>query len=136
MRASESSIDARPAPVAEVPTRVRLKRTWFPSPAMGVFSLLLAAALLVLGWRLMNWGVLQGQWSGTTSASCANEHGACWAFVLARWKPWLVGNYPDAQLWRAWVAFGLLAAFWSWAIGRPANAPATRILLGFVLLPL
>jgi general L-amino acid transport system permease protein len=133
---SLSSSDARPPPVSDVPALVRLQRTWFPAPAMGAFSLLLAAALLVLGWRLVSWGVLQAQWSGRTSASCPNEHGACWAFVLARWKPWLVGGYPDAQLWRAWAAFGLLATFWIWAIRRPASASATHVLLGFVLLPL
>jgi general L-amino acid transport system permease protein len=136
MKASLLSIEARPAPLREVPARVRLRKAWFPSPAMGAFSLVLAAALLVLGWRLLNWALVQAQWSGTTSASCPNEHGACWAFVLARWKPWLVGGYPDAQLWRAWAAFGLLAAFWAWAIRRPAHAPATRVLLGFLLMPL
>ena len=135
MEATGLSI-ARPPPVAEVPVLVRLKRTWFPSPSTGVLSLVLAAGLLVVGWRLLSWAVLQGQWSGTTSASCPNEHGACWAFVIARWKPWLVGNYPDAQLWRAWTAFGLLAGFWIWAIRRPGGAPATRVLLGFMLLPL
>ena len=129
-------IEARPAPVASLPAFVRLRRTWFPSPAMGVFSILLAAAIIVFGWRFLDWALVHGQWHGTSSESCPNEHGACWAFVLARWKPWLVGGYPDAQLWRAWTCFGLFAAFWAWAVRRPAHAPAARVLWGFVLLPI
>jgi general L-amino acid transport system permease protein len=129
-------IEARPAPVVPVPALVRIKRTWFPSPAMGVFSVLLAAAIVVFGWRFLHWALVDAQWIGTTSAACPDEHGACWAFVIARWKPWLVGGYPDTQLWRAWTAFALFAAFWVWAVRRPAHAPAARVLWGFVLLPI
>lgn len=128
-------IEARPAPTASVPALVRFRRTWFPSPAMGVFSVLLGAAILVFGWQFLQWALVHGQWRGTSSAACADEHGACWAFVIARWKPWLVGGYPDSQLWRAWTSFGLFIAFWTWAVRRPADAPAARVLWGFVLLP-
>lgn len=123
-------------PVPALPALARWRRTWFPGAGTGVLSLLLAAALLFLGWRFLHWAVLQAQWVGTTSAACPDEHGACWAFVAARWRPWLVGTYPDAQLWRAWTAFALFAAFWAWAVRRPVSAPPQRVLWGFVLLPL
>lgn len=128
-------LEGRPAPLRE-PGPGRWRRIWFPTPALGVFSLLLAAALVFFGWRFLQWAIVHGQWSGTSSESCPNEHGACWAFVIARWKPWLVGTYPDAQLWRAWGAFGLFAAFWVWAIRRPAAADPAGVLWGFLLLPI
>ena len=127
-------LEPQPAPAA-APARARWQRVWFPTPALGVLSLLLAAAVVFVGWHFLQWAVVNAQWRGTTSESCPNQHGACWAFVIARWKPWLVGNFPDAQLWRAWGAFALFAAFWGWAVRRPPQADASRVLWGFVLLP-
>jgi general L-amino acid transport system permease protein len=111
------------------------RRAWFPSPAMGALSLLLLAALLVFGWRFVQWALLHAQWRGQSSEACVGGQGACWAFVIARWKPWLVGNYPAEQLWRAWTAFGLFAAFCGWIALRPAAAAAGRMLWGFLALP-
>lgn len=129
-------IDARPPPVVQLPATTRWRRTWLPGAGSSVLALLLAAALLYFGWRFLDWAVLHAQWTGSDSASCPDEHGACWAFVAARWRPWLVGTYPDAQLWRAWTAFALFIAFWAWALRRPVSAPPGRVLWGFVLLPL
>ena len=73
--------------------------------------------------------------AGTSSAACPGDIGACWAFVVARWKPWLVGNYPAGELWRAWACFGAFALFWTWVVRRSARGEPARVLLGFVLLP-
>ena len=129
------ALDARPAPVAAEKASARWLRLWFPTPAMGALSLLLAALLLFAGWKLLQWGLVHAQWRGTNSEACPDTRGACWAFVIARWKPWLVGGYPDGQLWRPWLAYALFAAFWVWAIRRPADAGTTRVLWGFLLLP-
>jgi general L-amino acid transport system permease protein len=128
-------LDARPAPVTVLPARARWMRLWFPTPAMGVLTVLLAALLLFLAWKFLQWGLLRAHWTGASSEACPDTQGACWAFVSARWKPWLVGGYPPAELWRAWTAFGLFAAFWTWAVRRRADADPARVLWGFVLLP-
>ena len=129
-------LEARPAPVSALAARARWKRLWFPTPALGALSLLLAAGLLLVGWRFLQWALLNAQWVGASSEACSDPQGACWAFVIARWKPWLVGGYPDGELWRAWTAFALFIAFWLWALRRPASASATPVLWGFVLLPI
>jgi general L-amino acid transport system permease protein len=98
--------------------------------------LVVAAALLLAGWQFRQWALLQAHWRGQGSESCVGGHGACWAFVLARWKTWLVGPYPDAQLWRPWAGFALFAAFWLWAVRRAVAAAPGPVLWGFVLLPL
>ena len=102
---------------------------------MAVLSLLLLTLFIVLGWRFFQWAVLQAHWLGHSSEACPGGAGACWAFVIARWKPWLVGNYPSDQLWRAWMCFGAFALFWTWVVRRSHTASLQRVLLGFVLLP-
>lgn len=130
------ALDARPPPVAQASAPRRWLRLWFPSRAMGALSLLLLALLAWLGWKAVQWGLLKAQWRGSSSEACSDASGACWAFVAARWKPWLVGGYPQAELWRVWIAFGLFAAFWLWAVRRRPDAGPAPVLWGFVLLPI
>lgn len=128
-------VAARPAPADVTPALLRWRRTWFPTPATGVLSLLLLAALLVFGWRFLQWAIVHAQWRGESSEACVSDRGACWAFVIARWKPWLVGSYPTDQLWRAWTCFAAFLLFWGWVVSRPRTAAATQVLWGFLLLP-
>jgi general L-amino acid transport system permease protein len=130
----QTPIDARAAP-APAGMSLRWRRAFFPSPAMGAVSLSLLVLFTLLGWRALQWGVLNAHWAGASSAACPGDAGACWAFVTARWKPWLVGNYPVAELWRAWTCFGAFALFWAWVVRRSHTASMQRVLLGFVGLP-
>lgn len=128
-------IAGRPAPRSAPPALQRWREAWFGSPAMGALSVLLIASFVFLGWRFVDWALLHAHWRGTNSAACEGEAGACWAFVTARWKPWLVGDYPSDQLWRAWACFAAFAVFWTWVVRRAHDASLQRVLLGFVLLP-
>ena len=128
----QTLIDPRGAPVA-VP--ISWRRALFPKPAMGMLSLLLLALFALFGWRFLQWSVVHAHWLGESSEACLGEAGACWAFVIARWKPWLVGNYPTDQLWRAWTCFAAFALFWIWVVRRSRAASLQRVLLGFVLMP-
>jgi general L-amino acid transport system permease protein len=130
----QTPIDARAAP-APAGMSLRWRRAFFPSPAMGAVSLSLLVLFTLLGWRALQWAVLNAHWAGASSAACPGDAGACWAFVTARWKPWLVGNYPVAELWRAWTCFGAFALFWAWVVRRSHTASMQRVLLGFVGLP-
>jgi general L-amino acid transport system permease protein len=125
----------RAAPARYASARARWQTVWFPTPAMGALSLLLALALAWAGWHFLQWALVHAQWRGASSDACRDDHGACWAFVIARWKPWLVGGYPADQLWRAWTSFGMFILFWVWALRRPHDATAARVLWGFLLLP-
>jgi general L-amino acid transport system permease protein len=129
-------IPPRPQPPAALPAIERWRRAWFGSRVMGVFSLVLLAAFVVLGWRFLDWALVHAHWRGSNSAACEGDGGACWSFVIARWKPWLVGAYPSDQLWRAWSCFGGFAVFWTWVVRRAHDARMQRVLLGFVLLPI
>jgi len=128
----QAVIGARVAP-ATAP--IDWRRALFPTPAMAVLSLLLLALFVALGWRFLQWGVVHAHWLGSSSEACPGDEGACWAFVVARWKPLLVGNYPSDQLWRAWTCFAAFALFWVWVVRRSHTASLQRVLLGFILLP-
>jgi general L-amino acid transport system permease protein len=128
-------IDPQPVPVLAVPALARWRQAWFPTPAMGLLSLLLLAVFVLAGWRFLQWAVVNAHWTGSNSEACPGASGACWAFVTARWKPWLVGDYPSDQLWRAWACFAAFALFWGWVVRRSHQASMQRVLLGFIVLP-
>jgi general L-amino acid transport system permease protein len=128
-------IEARRAPVSTLPWRTRWQQLWLPSPAMSLLSVALLVAAAWLGWRFLQWGIVQAHWTGSSSAACPSDGGACWAFLTARWRPWLVGAYPSGELWRAWLAFALFIAYWIWLVRQPAGSATARSLWGFLLLP-
>jgi general L-amino acid transport system permease protein len=131
----QTPIEPRRAPVDATAGLVRWRRIWFASPAMGTLSLLLTAAFVVCGWRFFQWAIVHAHWRGSSSDACPGDAGACWAFIVARWKPWLVGDYPSEQLWRAWACFAAFVLFWIWVVRRSHAASIQRVLLGFILLP-
>jgi general L-amino acid transport system permease protein len=131
----EVPVAARPVPATAIPALTRWRRAWFPSPAMGLISLLLLVAFVLAGWRFLEWAVVHAHWTGTSSDACPDSRGACWAFVTARWKPWLVGDYPSDQLWRAWACFVGFGLFWTWVVRRAHGASLQRVLMGFVWMP-
>ena len=132
----ELPVAPRVAPATAPVLRERLRRVLFPTPAAGVVSLLLLALFVVLASHFFNWAIVQAHWRGGSSAACEGDGGACWAFVVARWKPWLVGNYPADQLWRPFTCFAAFALFWGWVLRRPHGTSLARVLAGFILLPL
>lgn len=130
----QTPIDARGAP-APAGMSLRWRRAFFPSPAIGAVTLSLLVLFTLFGWRALQWALLNAHWAGASSEACPGDAGACWAFVTARWKPWLVGNYPVTELWRAWTCFAAFAMFWTWVVRRSHTASMQRVLLGFVGLP-
>ncbi|HEY1326662.1 MAG TPA: ABC transporter permease subunit [Casimicrobiaceae bacterium] len=128
-------IEPRCAPVVGLPLHARWQRLLFPTPPMSLLSMLLVAAIAWLAWRFVQWAILDAHWSGSTSDACPPDGGACWAFLAARWRPWLVGGYPADQLWRAWLVFATFIAYWIWLTRRPPGPATARALWGFVLLP-
>ncbi len=129
-------IEPRHAPVRAAPALARWRQAWFASPAMGMLSLLLVAAFALYGWRFFQWAIVNAHWQGSNSDACPGDAGACWAFITARWKPWLVGDFPSDQLWRAWACFVAFAMFWTWVVRRSHAASMQRVLLGFIVLPM
>jgi general L-amino acid transport system permease protein len=131
----DALIAPRVAPVRAVPITAIVRRLLFPSPSIGLVSVVLVAALIVYGARFASWALLNAHWLGISSEACAGDAGACWAFVIARWKPWLVGNYPLELLWRPATCFAVFALFCLWAVTRENRASIGYVLAGLLVLP-
>lgn len=131
----QTLIPPRSVPLIGASPAVRWRNALAPTPAMGLLSAVLLSALVYWGWQFLQWALLYAHWYGSNSDACPGDAGACWAFVGARWKPWLVGDYPSGQLWRAWTCLGGFGLFWIWVVRRSAAASMRRVLLGFMLLP-
>ena len=129
-------VDPRVRPTTKLAAPIRWRRAWFATPAMGVLSLLLLASFVAFGSTFFQWALVNAHWRGSSSEACVDESGACWAFIVARWKPWLFGGYPSTELWRAWTCFAAFALFWTWVVRRSHAASLRSVLLGFVVLPI
>ena len=116
-----------------MPERLRtLARGLFGTPvnaALTLALLALAAWLLPPLWR---WAIELATWSAPNRTGCSPS-GACWAFVAARFRLFLVGRYPWEEAWRPALALLLLLALVSAALSgrRGAGAALGLLVLGF-----
>jgi general L-amino acid transport system permease protein len=76
-------------------------------------TILTIIGLLILAYLLpplINWALIDAQWTGTDRTFCATAaqggiqpegwSGACWAFVGAKFQQFLFGRYPVDERWR------------------------------------
>jgi len=61
---------------------------------------------------LINWLVIDAQWSGATPADCPDKSAACWPFIRVHMNQFLYGLYPQSEQWRVnlGVGIGVLAS--------------------------
>ena len=76
--------------------RENLFKGWFNS----ALTLLALAFLGLVLPPLVSWLVLDATFLGDADA-CRASGGACWSFIGAEFKLFMVGTYPGAQTWRA-----------------------------------
>lgn len=75
--------------------RANLFNSWFNS----LLTLLAVVFLASTVPGIFSWAFLDAVWFGDAEA-CRAQEGACWAFILAKPKLFLVGSYPAIELWR------------------------------------
>ena len=130
------------ATVKEGPPRANAVARWraglFASPMASVITLGLAAVLLWGAWHLVEWAVL-GAVGVPDYPSCKAAHGACWGFVVEKWRLILFGRYPYEAQWRpalataavlAMLVASALPALWS---RRAVQALAVGWVVAFAL---
>ena len=84
-----------------------LRRNLFSSWPNGVVSAILIGLVGWLAVRLVQWVILDAQWSGSGPGACADSQALCWPFVRARWPQFLYGLYPSAEVWRINLGLGI-----------------------------
>lgn len=118
---------------AEMPTRLSwLRQQLFATPAQGLLSLMLLAALLWALYGLFDWALLRAVWQADADACQQPGSGACWGMLREQYRVILFGRYPFEQHWRPLLAMllfiGLLltsarprcwrpALLWAWLAG-------------------
>ena len=113
-----------------MPDRLRtLAKGLFGTPVNALLTLALlglAAWLLPPLWR---WAIGFATWAGPNRTACG-ANGACWAFVAARFKLFMVGRYPLDQVWRPALALVVLLGLVAVALsGRRGSGTALALLV-------
>ena len=106
-------IAALPAPSNTKGAAHWIRSNLFASPVDSILSLCAMALLVWIVPPVVEWLFTNAQWTGTDRTFCTTAaqggihpegwSGACWAFVGAKFKQFMVGRYPVSELWRLWV---------------------------------
>ena len=87
-------------------------------------TLLVVAALGWAGWHVVEWALLRAVPRPDYAACKALEHGgACWGFVVEKWRLILFGRYPYEAQWRPALATAAVVAM---LLGTASPATWTR----------
>ena len=92
-----------------------IRRNLFNSPLNTLLTCAAAYGIFVAAHWLLTWGILTADWSGDSREACTSG-GACWVFVGARLQQFIYGFYPDTEIWRVNLVFGLFAFCLAWLI--------------------
>lgn len=122
-------ISARNATLRLPSTRAPAAVTWlarnlFHSPGSTLVTVGMAALLLMVGWPILQWAVLDAVWAlpGTaiddTTACRSESAGACWAVIGEKYRFILFGLYPYDQQWRPALAVMLFLALFYLSTNR------------------
>jgi general L-amino acid transport system permease protein len=97
-----------PPPPATVGVVGWLRRNLFSSPLNTLLTLGVLYLLYLAVPPVVRWMVLDADWVGTSRAACRRE-GACWVFIGVWLDRLFFGFYPDAEVWRVKLGYGILA---------------------------
>jgi general L-amino acid transport system permease protein len=98
-----------------------------------LFTLCGIAILITLTPPLLNWFLFDAVFIGTAE-TCREGQGACWSFVHAKIKLFLIGPYPMELVWRPITAAALLFGLF-FATARHYLSSRNAV-IGWMLLPL
>ncbi len=98
-----------PAPVAAAGVLGWLRQNLFSSPINTLVTIIVLYAIYRIVDPLISWAFINAVWTGTSADACPDGHGACWAFVRARFRQIVYGDYPLDQLWRINVLYAIFA---------------------------
>ncbi|OOZ45367.1 amino acid ABC transporter permease [Solemya velum gill symbiont] len=98
-----------PAPITNVGVIGWLRNNLFPSPLDTAMTLAALYFLYLYVPPLFDWAIFSADWFGDSRDACTSG-GACWVFVSVRFKQFMVGLYPDAEVWRVSTAAVLFVA--------------------------
>ncbi len=87
-----------------------LKDNLFATPAHSFATILVLWFLLFSLPAVLEWGLLQANFTATSGQECHASAGACWSFVQHKYRMILFGIYPFDEQWRPFLVCILLIA--------------------------
>ena len=127
-------IAARPAPVKTEGMVAWIKTNLFGSVGTAIGTLVIAALLLSVLPRFLNWALVNAVWAKDYDA-CQTAAGACWGVVSEKFRIIIFGRYPFEDQWRALIAssalLGLLVVSCMRAFWRPSLVILWAVVLAF-----
>lgn len=82
-----------------------LNAQYFSSMWASLVTLTVVGALLYFGFLFVDWGIVEAVVKPDVQL-CRASDGACWGFVVEKWRLILFGRFPYDEQWRAGVATG------------------------------
>ncbi|PIE61834.1 MAG: amino acid ABC transporter permease [Desulfobacterales bacterium] len=86
-----------------------LKANLFSTKTSGVLTILALAFLWKTLPLLISWALIDATWSTSPVACPPDASGACWTFIVVKFRVLMLGLYPEHLMWRPIVAFFLFA---------------------------
>lgn len=83
-------------------------RSLVSSPLAAVMNLLALVVIVAILKPLIEWGLIDAVWTGTSGDACPQGSGACWAFIRDKLRLILFGRFPGPDQWRAALATALM----------------------------
>ncbi|MBO6558920.1 MAG: amino acid ABC transporter permease [Nisaea sp.] len=144
--ASSSDVTFKPKPSLPPPPNTVgaigwIRKNLFSSPLNAFLTILSLYVIWVLVSNVFEWAILNAVWEAETRRECLDKvglAGACWAGVTHWMKNFIYGRYPDAEVWRINLGFGILilwmAPFWFPRVTGKIAIGASAILISPFLL--
>ncbi|WP_439242151.1 amino acid ABC transporter permease [Lonepinella sp. BR2474] len=85
-----------------------IKQNLFATPAHGLATILVLWFLLFSIPAVVEWGLLQANFTADSGQACHASTGACWSFVQHKYRMILLGIYPFDEQWRPFIVCILL----------------------------
>ncbi len=93
-----------------------LQERLYNTPASALLSLIIFLWLAAAARGLLNWAIFNASFAGP------GEHtGATWGIIVANFKLFMAGQFPNDQLWRVWASVAVLAVLI--ALSLPVYGP-------------
>lgn len=81
----------------------RIRQKWFYSPWASVLTVGLGVILSIIVFFILRWALWDAVWTPNVEA-CKASSGACWGFVVEKWRLIVFGRYPYELQWRPTLA--------------------------------
>ena len=144
--ASSSEVVFQPKPSLPPPPNTVgavgwIRKNLFSSPLNAFLTILSLYVIWVVVSNTFEWAVVNAVWEANSRRECLDKvglSGACWAGVSHWMKNFIYGRYPDEEIWRVNLGFGILILwmlpFWLPRVTSKIAIGASAILISPFLL--